>query len=33
MPLSLSYRITDRFSLSINLRDAIALIIWGLACI
>lgn len=30
MPISISCRISDRFGLSINLRDAIALIFWWL---
>ncbi len=30
MPISISYRITDRLGVSINLRDAIALITWWL---
>jgi len=30
MPVSISYRIANRFGLSLNLRDAIALIFWWL---
>jgi hypothetical protein len=30
MPISISYRIIDRINLSLNVRDAIALIIWWL---
>lgn len=30
MPISISYRITERFGFSLNLRDAIALIFWWL---
>lgn len=30
MPISISYRLTERFGISLNLRDAIALIFWWL---
>lgn len=30
MPISISYRITDRFGFSLHLRDAIVLIFWWL---
>jgi len=30
MPISISYRLTDRVGFSLNLRDAIAIIFWWL---
>lgn len=30
MPISISYRLSERLGLTINLRDAIALIFWWL---
>lgn len=30
MPISISYRLTERVGFSLNLRDAIALIFWWL---